>query len=162
MMNLPNHCRGRQARAGAGAGRRTGARGATMIEVLISIVIFAFGVLGLAGMQLRALSANQSSLQRSQATALVDDVMDRMRVDRNNALAGQWNTPLTATASSIGGTGLTQADLRDWKSQVERLLPGGQAEIRVNANGEVQVTLAWRDDRDQDVVITFPAVVSKL
>jgi type IV pilus assembly protein PilV len=144
-----------------GLRQRRRARGATMIEVLVSIIIFAFGVLGFAGLQLRALASNQSSLQRSQAAVLVDDVMDRMRVDRANALAGGWNIALGTSSASVGGSSLTQTDLRDWLEQVEQLLPGGQAAIQVN-NGEVRVTLAWRDERGQDDVVVFPAVVSRL
>ena len=45
--------------------------GATMIEVLIALVIFAFGVLGLAGMQARALSYSQGALLRSQAVSRI-------------------------------------------------------------------------------------------
>jgi type IV pilus assembly protein PilV len=117
-----------------------------MIELLVSILIFAFGMLGLVGLQTRTLGYGQTSLYRSQATALTDDVLDRMRADRGNAKSGNWNTGLLDDAASITGTTtIAQTDLRDWKQQVEALLPGGQGEVVVNA-GVVTITMAW-DER---------------
>ncbi|MDH5541144.1 MAG: type IV pilus modification protein PilV, partial [Rhizobacter sp.] len=63
---------------------RRAQRGASMIELLVSILIFAFGMLGLVGLQNRTLGYGQISLYRSQATALTDDILDRMRTDRAN------------------------------------------------------------------------------
>lgn len=120
--------------------------GASLIEVLIALVIFAFGTLGLAGLQVRALSFSQSSLFRSQATVLADDVLDRMRANRVDAKAGRWDTTLSNTASSISGAEIYKTDLKDWKQQVEGLLPSGQAAITVTAT-EVTVTIQWLDDR---------------
>ena len=80
-------------------------RGASMIELLVALVIFAFGMLGLAGLQTRTMEFSQSSLYRSQATALTDDVLDRMRADRANAANGLWDTATpTARAPSPAPT----------------------------------------------------------
>jgi len=120
-------------------------RGASMIELLVSILIFAFGMLGLVGLQNKTLGYGQMSLYRSQATALSDDILDRMRADRVNAKAGNWNTALATASTSYTGTSIAQVDLKDWKDQVERLLPSGQASIAVDA-GVVTVTIQW-DER---------------
>jgi type IV pilus assembly protein PilV len=125
-------------------------RGFGLIEVLVSVLILAFGILGLLGLQTKALSLNQSSLQRSQATALTDDILDRMRVDRANARAGLWNTTLAATSASITGTtNLYENDLRNWKQQVELLLPAGAASVTVNA-GIVDIVIRWQDTKGRD------------
>lgn len=116
-----------------------------MIELLVSILIFAFGMLGLVGLQTRTLAYGQTSLFRSQATALTDDVLDRMRADRGNAKAGTWNTVLADDAASITGTTIAETDLRDWKQQVEGLLPTGKGQVEVAA-GVVTVTMTW-DER---------------
>jgi len=123
--------------------------GVSMLELLVSLLIFSFGMLGLAGLEIRTLSMSQSSLYRSQATALADDILDRMRADRANALAGNWNTALATTASSVTGSALYQTDLKDWKTTVEALLPAGQASVDVTAN-IVTVTLQWDDTRGRD------------
>ena len=47
------------------------------------------------GLQTRTMEFSQSSLYRSQATALTDDVLDRMRADYANAVNGLWDTATT-------------------------------------------------------------------
>ena len=132
--------------------RKARQRGASMIELLVSLLIFAFGMLGLVGLQNRTLAFGQISLYRSQATALTDDILDRMRADRGNAKSGNWNSADTVASASIGTATLAQRDLKDWKNQVETLLPEGKASVAVNA-GTVTVTITWFE-RDQTTPFT--------
>ena len=124
-----------------------------MIELLVALVIFAFGMLGMAGLQSRALQYGQSSLHRSQATALADDLIDRLRTDRNNAVAAgsKWNTGFADTSASITGTSFAEKDLKDWKEQVEKLLPSGAAEVVITSAGLVTLTLQWDESRISSV-----------
>jgi type IV pilus assembly protein PilV len=124
-----------------------------MIEVLVAFVIFSFGMLGIAGLQTRLITYSQGSLFRSQAMALTDDILDRMRADRTHAIGGDWNTALDDTATSLPtGTQLHEFDLRDWKTQVESLLPEGRASVLVDAaqNNLVTITIQWNDSRGTD------------
>lgn len=114
-----------------------------MIEVLVSLVIFAFGMLGLASLQTRAVTFGHQSLLRSQATALTDDILDRMRADRTNAKAKRWDTDLTDLSSSITGSEIYKADLKDWKASVEKLLPSGKGAVQVDDNFVVTVIIQW-------------------
>lgn len=124
--------------------------GFTMIELLVSFLIFAFGMLGLAGLQIATIRYGQSSMLRSQATALTDDILDRMRVDSASAKAGDWNTGLEDTAETLpDGSTIHETDLKDWKTSVEALLPSGRASIVVN-NGLVTVILEWDDHRGDE------------
>jgi type IV pilus assembly protein PilV len=128
------------------ATRRTRQRGASMIELLVSLLIFAFGMLGLVGMQNKTMAYSQLSLYRSQATALSDDILDRMRADRARAKNGDWSTGLTDVASGITGTSIAKTDLKEWKTLVETLLPSGQASIAIGTGadlGKVTVKLQW-------------------
>ncbi len=135
------------ARARANGPRRQ--HGVSMIELLVALVIFAFGMLGMAGLQTRALQYGQSSLHRSQATALADDLIDRLRTDRTTAVTASsaWNTDFINTAASITGTTFADTDLKDWKTQVEALLPSGAAKIEITVGGDVTVTLRWDESR---------------
>ncbi len=136
-----------------GRPRNAGQRGASMIELLVSLLIFAFGMLGLVGLQNKTLGYGQISLFRSQATALSDDILDRMRADRTNAKAGNWNSALTVKASDIISTAtVADVDLKEWKLQVESLLPSGKASVAVAA-GVATITIQW-DERGETTPFT--------
>ena len=140
---MASHCK----QTGRGFKRRQ--FGVSMIELLVSMVIFAFGMLGLVGLQTKTLAYGQSGLYRSQATALTDDVLDRMRTDRANAKLGNWNTAFANASASFTGTSIAQTDLKDWKQQIESLLPSGQAKIEtdlVNA-GYFIISIQWDETR---------------
>jgi len=53
--------------------------GVGLIEVLIALVIFALGVVGMAGLQLRTMSVTIDSTQRSYVVAKSQDIADRIR-----------------------------------------------------------------------------------
>ena len=91
--------------------------GFSMIEVLINIVILMFGLLALAGLQGRAVTAQMESYQRSQALILLKDMVDRISANRKNAAAYE-TAPGTAlgTGAACPAAGATTAskDLNDW------------------------------------------------
>jgi type IV pilus assembly protein PilV len=89
-----------------------GQRGVGLIEVLISLVVIAIGLLGLAALQGKAQKAELESYQRSQALILLQDVAGRLRANR----AGK-------DGYSDGGscTGTCALDKQAWQSQL--LLP---------------------------------------
>lgn len=118
--------------------------GVSMIELLVAFVIFSFGMLGLAGLQSRMLTFNQSSLLRSQAAALTDDVLDRMRVDRTNAIDGKWDV--------TAGGATTNTDLDAWLKDVAALLPAGKAAVTMDkaTDNTVTITIQWNDSRGTD------------
>lgn len=115
---------------------RTGHReqsGLTMIEVLVSIVIIAFGLLGLAGLQSRAQVAENESYQRVQALVLLRDMADR--INTNRAAASSY---VTGTASPLGNGSTkdcsapattTDIDLCQWDTALK-----GAAESAGGAN----------------------------
>jgi type IV pilus assembly protein PilV len=60
-------------------------RGFTLLEVLIAIVVFAFGVLGLARLQMKTSLASTEAMQRTQVIQLVQDMVDRINSNRRSA-----------------------------------------------------------------------------
>jgi len=84
--------------------RRHAGSGFTMIEVLVSIVIIAVGLLGLAGIQARAQQAELESYQRAQALILLQDMVDRINANRKTAGCYAF-TPLPDNGSAFAGTG---------------------------------------------------------
>lgn len=78
-------------------------RGASLIEVLVAIFIAALGLLGLAGLQARAMNSEFESYQRSQALVLATDMAERMRMNR--AYSGTFkNISNPADGSGFVGT----------------------------------------------------------
>lgn len=60
---------------------RTTAGGYSLIEVMITMFILAIGLMGLAGLQARALNAEVEAASRGQALALANDLAERMGAD---------------------------------------------------------------------------------
>ncbi len=62
-------------------------RGFSLIEILVTVIIITFGLLGLAGLQLKIQNAEMESYQRAQALVLMSDMLERMTANRANAAA---------------------------------------------------------------------------
>src|SRR5690606_5834816 len=107
--------------------------GAGLIEVLITVLILAIGLLGLAALQTRSLQYNHASALRSQANILASDILDRMRINRKVALNGSYNLAYSDTTPT--GTTLVQTDLREWRALLARALPSGGGAVNCVANG---------------------------
>lgn len=60
-------------------------RGATLIEVIISVFIFAVGVLGFASLQSKSIQATFDNTQRDQVVWLSQSLIDRIRVNKPGA-----------------------------------------------------------------------------
>lgn len=92
-------------------------RGVTLIEVLVTIVIVTIGLLGLAGLQARIQAADLESYQRVQALILMQDMVDRLKANRNQAVS--YVTASVGTGSALGVCGpMTgyQRDLCEWSN----------------------------------------------
>ena len=67
--------------------------GLSMIEVLVSLTIVAFGVLGLLGLQARALSFQRDSFDRRTAAEMVTQFAERMRANHLGLTNGLYAPP---------------------------------------------------------------------
>ncbi len=126
--------------------------GFTLLEVLVAMIVLSIGLLGLSGLQTTSVRSNHSAFLRSQATTLTMDIMDRMRANRDGAVAGSYNinyaTPATSPGCSLNCSNgqVAQRDLFEWRSFVERL-PGGESEVTVSSAGVAEVKIRWSDNR---------------
>ena len=118
--------------------------GFTMLEVLVSILIMAIGMLGLAGLMAASMRNNHGAYHRTQAVWLAYDVADRMRANRQNARAGSYNIALGAAAP--GGGAINAVDLGQWLNAVSAL-PQGLGAIDVAADSTVTITVQWNETR---------------
>lgn len=87
-------------------------RGTSLIEVLVTIIILTFGLLGLAALQGKANVAELESYQRGQALVLLQDMVSRMENNRASADIYKTTTALgSGTADDDCGTFTSSATL---------------------------------------------------
>lgn len=125
---------------GAGVPKIRGQQGFTLLEMLVALVILSFGLLGLAGLQAVSLRNNTNAYQRSQANVLAYDIVDRMRANRSQAVSNAYNIALGATPS---GSGVTLADLQEWRALLVGTLPNGDGAVSCTGSGLCTVTVQW-------------------
>lgn len=102
---------------------RQGQRGIGMIEVLIAVLIVSIGFLGMAALQAKALSTNNSAMARSMATIASYSILDAMRADLPGAGSGSYNKTVTANScGTIGTTTLPNAQLTQWCNDLGKSL----------------------------------------
>ena len=92
--------------------------GTTMIELLITIVISAFGLLGIASLQARMQLAEMEAAQRAQATVLLKHMTDRIASNRRNAMSYVTSGALGTGNGVQDCAGLAGAalDLCEWNN----------------------------------------------
>jgi|GEM_PF-1514870 len=145
--------------------------GFTLIEILITLVIMAFGLLGLAAMQVVAMKNNHSAYLRTQATTLASEYGDILRnnaaqLKQNkfgtsaadghelNSILNKLNgTALSATATcfSSGCTAsqLAETQIYNWLQTVRNTLPSSI--VFSNRTGNIYtLQIIWLDDRKDD------------
>lgn len=85
--------------------------GFTLIEVLITLLILAVGLMGLAGLQTRMLSTQFEAYQRAQAVMLAEDMASRLRTNIATARATSYVvTTQYGTGNSLGDTACASSD----------------------------------------------------
>ncbi len=118
-------------------------RGFSLLEVLITIVVLSLGLLGFAGLQVYSLKTNRIAMQRSLATMYAYSMIDSMRANRVQALAGNYNLAGFAAAQGGGGT-VALNDVHDWLDAIHSNLPDGQAKITVNGTSAT-IQIQWSE-----------------
>lgn len=132
--------------------------GSSLLEVLITVVIIAVGLLGLAGMMARLHASEMEGYQRAQAVILLGDMGHRIEANRNAAssyVTGS-SAPLGAGMSCpSAATTLQQRDARQWclalQGAAEKTdaggvgaMIGGRGCVEDLGNNEYMVTVAWQ------------------
>jgi type IV pilus assembly protein PilV len=149
--------------------------GFTMLEVLVTIVIVSFGLLGIAGLQIFALKNSQSAGFRSAASQQASNLIERIRANPVGATAYGYNLPntsfyTTAVANCGAAAGCSAADLAkndayQWKQQLAAALPSGAGIVCIdstpndgtsasssacdNIGSLYAVKIWWLDDRSR-------------
>lgn len=126
---------------------RPSQRGVGLIEVLVAVLLLAIGLLGIAGLQSRALKNGQSAFERSQAVTLTYLMMDAMRANVGAARTGQYN--INRTCSVSAGSTLITNDQRLWMQSLKQTLGNRDTTCgEINCQGDrCAVRIYWDDSR---------------
>jgi type IV pilus assembly protein PilV len=131
-----------------------------MLEALITIVILAFGLLGLAGLQAKMQAAEMESYQRSQALVLLEDMASRLSANRANAAAyvtaGEVGTGDAEPADCSGLAFGQPRDRCEWsnalKGAVEQI---GGASVGTMLGGRGCIEVAGADPPSYRIVVVW-------
>jgi type IV pilus assembly protein PilV len=126
-----------------------------MVEVLVAMVIIAFGLLGMAGLQAQLQISDMEAYQRTQALMLLNDMSSRLSTNRLNA--GSYVTGTTYGSGMTCPTSTSTAVARDLKEWCEALqgaaektgttaqgaMIGGRGCVE-SVGGDYLITVAWQ------------------
>lgn len=151
---------------------RSRARGFSMIELLVAVLVMGIGVLGITALQMVSLQNNRGALVRAEASVRAYDVLDRIRANPSGNYGGVafGDAPPAATdcmANSCSVAQMTAFDQAVWKCSLgihnadagcvalrasgalptiveQPGLPAGDGSIAVNGN-VVTVSVRWQE-----------------
>lgn len=117
------------------AARRSQA-GVALIEVLVSVLLFSLGILGLIGLQTRAISLSIDAEDRNRAALIANDIATAMWIGRTVAITPASGTP-------------------PWSDRVKNLEAGGLPEGKVAITSDVatntaDILITWRPPQRAD------------
>lgn len=146
------------------------ARGLTLIECLIALVVLGIGLLGMAGLMIQGLGSGHDALMRTQALNLVTDMAERIRANPAAAAAydcaSYGSSPATrncapthsATGTNCTATQLAEDDLARWQQTARTLLPLASSACAANVEyaapgtsdepARFRVSVAWLEHGD--------------
>jgi type IV pilus assembly protein PilV len=159
------------------------ARGLSLIETLVTIVVISVGMLGIAAIYVESLKAGQTALLRTRAVALAADMADRIRTNQAGAASYDVGPEAAGAAPPVdcADTAVTPAqnctpadmalnDIWQWKTlvgntddtQFQRLgLPSATASITRNpATVPVTYTITVRwSEKTEDLSYTMSVAI---
>ena len=136
------------------------ARGFSLLEVLIALVIFSFGLLALAALMAKGLQYNTSALHRSYASSQAYDMADRIRANHLGAAENRYHSiPDSLSNPDCISDGCTPAQMAqfdhwEWSVTNAAVLPAGSGKVMFE-NPNYRITLTWDDDRDGNADDSF-------
>lgn len=137
--------------------------GASLIEVLVSVLIVSFGLLAMAAMQANAVKFNKTSELRAVATLLARDLGDRIRANSQNgvpplgaySLANAYApldaapaTPDCVIADNCTAAEIAAQDIAEWQQALFHSLPEAAGYVQVRGAAApvmVDIWVAWRE-----------------
>ncbi len=120
--------------------------GFTLLEVMIALLVFSLGLLGMAGLLAVSVRTNHGAYLRTQATFLAQSMADRMRANNigiwklaYNGIYDSTTTGTTGTTclgtASCGWSDVATRDKLIWSNQLASFLPNPSATVTCSTTG---------------------------
>ncbi|MGH7229543.1 MAG: type IV pilus modification PilV family protein [Nitrospiraceae bacterium] len=114
----------------------TGQSGFTLIEGMLAAVVFAVGLLAVAGMQGISLGRNVDASEISRVTNVAADMVERIQFNRRNATAYNSIDTLNAATQPPTSQPMARGDYAQWQALLNASgLTAAQGLVTVNATG---------------------------
>jgi type IV pilus assembly protein PilV len=125
-------------------------RGVTLIEALVSMLLFSMGVLALVGVQGSMVRAQTEAKVRADAAYLASEVVGKMWSDLKNV------------ADYDGASCAGKSRCKEWQDKVAATLPNGTGTIAFDgSNNDVVVTIAWESpDQSAHRFVTHTTIIA--
>jgi type IV pilus assembly protein PilV len=127
-------------------------RGFSMIEVLVSILVFSLGVLALVNLQAASVRLSSDAKYRADAAFLADQLFARMLISPRADADDFRHRQGQGACVQGGGANAAHPSATEWLDEVAEILPGATADLQQVAvddvTGEVTVTLCWQQGQD--------------
>ncbi|MCG8987401.1 type IV pilus modification protein PilV [Delftia acidovorans] len=149
---------------------RRNARGLTLVEMMVALVVLSIGLLGVAGLQASTTKYRINTMARASMTGLVFDLSERIRVNADSAganflqpgtekdeslyvIASDWATQQTESITTNKNcvtdicTTAERADydVKIWRQKLRDSIPQGAAMLSGDRRTGVLLTLMWFD-----------------
>lgn len=134
-------------------------RGISLIEALVAMLVLALGVLGMAGIQARTMTSTRVTHLRAEAVRAAEDLLDRIQANTEikhvrpndnpyvTALGEPPEPERDCAQAPCNGAQLAAFDLSQWKAQLARTLPSGDAMVfasDTDAN-QLGILISWTE-----------------
>jgi type IV pilus assembly protein PilV len=115
--------------------------GFSLIEALVAITIFSFGILGLIGLESLALKSAGDAQFRAEAAYLANQIISQIWTDRSNITSYKYNDTVAANCTFSGSAGNTATT--NWMTDVSNALPSALGSVSVGTGNTVTVRICW-------------------
>lgn len=147
--------------------------GFSLIEVLISIILLAFGMLGMAGLFNYSLSANSNASNRMAASLLASDYAELVRANPDSMISNTYNKQIatynsttntspenlpnnfcsypSCRSSTNASVSTETLDIALFRNRVKAMLPAGDFQAaRVVGTNQIDIWIVWAEGKGGD------------
>lgn len=158
-------------------------RGFSLLEVLVSMLVIMFGLLGIAGMQMLAVNNTETARYNTMATIFASNMAAKMQgnkaywgtppnsvsVDGPTVTGGPASTSADCFATSCGPSAMAYYDLKNWGQSLlgsvngtvaAQGLPGGYAAITCSSASSPAVCTLIIYWTEKNIALTTPTAVA--